>query len=78
MPGLEILADDVRCSHGATSGELDRAELFYMLSRGISEADARRLIAFGFLNETLQRLPDHTPELVEMLTARLESHLSRR
>jgi len=78
MPGLEILADDVRCSHGATSGELDATELFYMLSRGISEAEARRLIAFGFLNEALLRLPNHETELVEMLTARLEAHLARR
>ena len=56
MPGLEILADDVRCTHGATSGQLDSEELFYMLSRGIPPRQARQLIVFGFLNEVIERL----------------------
>jgi Fe-S cluster assembly protein SufD len=56
MPGLEILADDVRCTHGATSGQLDAEELFYMLSRGIPRREAQQLIVFGFLNEVIERL----------------------
>jgi Fe-S cluster assembly protein SufD len=56
MPGLEILADDVRCTHGATSGQLDAEELFYMLSRGIPQREAQQLIVFGFLNEVIERL----------------------
>jgi Fe-S cluster assembly protein SufD len=56
MPGLEILADDVRCTHGATSGQLDDEELFYMLSRGIPRREAQQLIVFGFLNEVIERL----------------------
>ena len=56
MPGLEILADDVRCTHGATSGQVDAEELFYMLSRGIPVRDAQQLIVFGFLNEVIERL----------------------
>jgi Fe-S cluster assembly protein SufD len=56
MPGLEILADDVRCTHGATSGQLDSEELFYMLSRGIPRREAQQLIVFGFLNEVIERL----------------------
>ena len=56
MPGLEILADDVRCTHGATSGQLDEEELFYMLSRGIPPREAKQLIVFGFLNEVIERL----------------------
>jgi Fe-S cluster assembly protein SufD len=56
MPGLEILADDVRCTHGATSGQVDAEELFYMLSRGIPPRQARQLIVFGFLNEVIERL----------------------
>jgi Fe-S cluster assembly protein SufD len=56
MPGLEILADDVRCTHGATSGQVDEEELFYMLSRGIPVREAQRLIVFGFLNEVIERL----------------------
>jgi Fe-S cluster assembly protein SufD len=55
-PGLEILADDVRCSHGATFGDVDAEELFYMLSRGIPRRQAQQLIVFGFLNEVIQRL----------------------
>jgi Fe-S cluster assembly protein SufD len=55
-PGLEILADDVRCTHGATSGQLDAEEMFYMLSRGIRPREAKQLIVFGFLNEVIERL----------------------
>jgi Fe-S cluster assembly protein SufD len=55
-PGLEIEADDVRCTHGATSGQIDDEELFYMLSRGISAGVAKRLIVAGFLNEVADRL----------------------
>jgi Fe-S cluster assembly protein SufD len=56
MPGLEILADNVKCSHGATSGQVDAEELFYFLSRGITVNVAQRLIVAGFLNEVIQRL----------------------
>lgn len=56
MPGLEIEADDVRCTHGATSGEIEEEELFYLLSRGIPLKDAQRLIVHGFLDEVLARL----------------------
>jgi Fe-S cluster assembly protein SufD len=57
-PGLEIEADDVRCTHGATSGQIEEEELFYLLSRGIPKAAAQRLIVFGFLNEVIERLPN--------------------
>ena len=56
MPGLEILADNVRCTHGATSGQIDADELFYLRARGISTALAQRLIVGGFLNEVIRRL----------------------
>jgi len=56
MPGLEILADNVRCTHGATSGQVDADELFYLRSRGIPVSVAQRLIVTGFLNEVIQRL----------------------
>ncbi len=58
MPGLEILADNVRCTHGATSGQVDEDEMFYLQSRGIPVPVAQRLIVTGFLNEVIQRL-DH-------------------
>src|SRR5579862_4285723 len=57
MPGLEILADEVRCSHGATSGQIDEEELFYLLSRGIPPPAAKKLVTAGFLNEVVERLP---------------------
>jgi Fe-S cluster assembly protein SufD len=58
MPGLEILADNVRCTHGATSGQIDEDELFYLRTRGIPVNLAQRLIVSGFLNEVIRRL-DH-------------------
>ncbi len=60
MPGLEILADEVRCSHGATSGQIEEEELFYLQSRGISKTVAQQLIVFGFLNEVIARLGNET------------------
>ncbi len=56
MPGLEILADDVRCTHGATAGEISEDELFYMQARGIPKNDGRRLILNGFFQTLLERL----------------------
>lgn len=56
MPGLEILADDVRCTHGATTGEINEDELFYMEARGISANAGRRLIQNGFFQTLLERL----------------------
>jgi Fe-S cluster assembly protein SufD len=58
MPGLEILADNVKCSHGATAGQLNEDELFYLLARGIPAPVARELLVAGFLNEVVERL-DH-------------------
>lgn len=55
LPGLEILADKVRCSHGSASGPMDEEQLFYLRSRGISEYDAHQLIAEGFLQEVVEQ-----------------------
>ena len=68
-PGLEIEADDVRCSHGATSGEIEKEELFYLEARGISKEKAQRLIVSGFLNEVVGRLENEAVR--EHLQARL-------
>ncbi len=57
IPGLEILADDVRCTHGATVGKIDANELFYLRSRGIQLPDAERLIVEGFFDPIMQRIP---------------------
>ena len=56
MPGLEILADNVKCSHGATSGQIHEDELFYLLARGIPKPIAQQLLVQGFLNEVTDRL----------------------
>src|SRR5213596_1688174 len=70
MPGLEILADNVRCTHGATSGQIDEDELFYLRTRGIPTKIAQRLIVTGFLDEAIQRLnhpaiSSHLQRLIE-------------
>ncbi|HEX2078919.1 MAG TPA: Fe-S cluster assembly protein SufD [Longimicrobium sp.] len=57
LPNLEIQADDVRCSHAATVGQLDEEEVFYLLSRGIRKPEAVRLVVFGFFGEVLEQLP---------------------
>ena len=61
-PQLEIYADDVQCSHGATTGYLNPDELFYLRSRGIPEAEARRLQMAAFLAPVLSRLPESLTE----------------
>jgi Fe-S cluster assembly protein SufD len=73
MPGLEILADDVRCTHGATSGQVEPEELFYLKSRGINDLAAKRLIARGFLNEVVDRLSKD--QLSEYLHQQIEARL---
>jgi len=57
IPGLEILADDVRCTHGATVGKIDPELLFYLRSRGISQKEAERLVVEGFFDPIMQRIP---------------------
>lgn len=56
-PQLEIYADDVKCSHGATVGALDPEELFYLQSRGMNEGDARNLLTYGFAADVLTHIP---------------------
>src|SRR5881296_2539426 len=74
MPGLEILADNVRCTHGATSGQVDEDQLFYLRARGIPINVAQRLIVTGFLDEVVQRL-DH-PAISEHLHRLIEDKFS--
>jgi len=56
-PQLEILADDVQCSHGTSIGQLDEQALFYLRSRGLNEQQARRLLCIGFASEIVDRFP---------------------
>jgi Fe-S cluster assembly protein SufD len=57
IPGLEILADDVRCTHGATVGKIDPDLVFYLRSRGIPMDEAERLVVEGFFDPIMQRIP---------------------
>ena len=57
IPGLEILADDVRCTHGATVGKIDPEQVFYLRARGIPQVEAERLIVSGFFDPIMQRIP---------------------
>jgi Fe-S cluster assembly protein SufD len=75
MPGLEILADNVRCTHGATSGQINEDEMFYLHSRGIPTKVAQRLIVTGFLNEVIQRLDQ--PAIAEHLRSLIDRKFAR-
>ena len=55
-PQLEIHADDVKCTHGSTIGQLDEEALFYLRSRGIGEEDARELLIYAFASEVVDRM----------------------
>lgn len=57
IPGLEIQADDVRCTHASTVGKLDEEEIFYLMSRGIPRPDAIRMVIQGFFDPVMQRIP---------------------
>jgi Fe-S cluster assembly protein SufD len=76
MPGLEILADNVKCSHGATSGQLGEDEMFYLLSRGIPAPIAKQLLVSGFLNEVVDRL-DH-PAITTLVHELIEQKFEER
>lgn len=59
-PELEIFADDVKCAHGATVGELDRNALFYLATRGVPEAEAKSLLTRAFVADAIERVGDET------------------
>ena len=73
IPGLEILANDVRCTHGATLSQVDREQLFYLMARGLPRAEAERLIVRGFFQDVLDRI-DLEP-VREALGAALEARI---
>ena len=72
IPELEIMTDEVRCKHGATVGPIDQDQLFYLASRGLTPADATRMVVSGFLEATLRHLPEGVAEsLREEMVARV-------
>lgn len=74
MPGLEILADGVRCSHGAATAPINPEHIFYLESRGIDRATAESMIAQGFLDQVIQSMKDRgcTPSWLPLLIGNLE------
>ncbi|MFO7977574.1 MAG: Fe-S cluster assembly protein SufD [Bacteroidales bacterium] len=72
QPHLEIYADDVKCSHGATVGQLDLEAMFYMRSRGLSERAARQLMMFAFAHEVVEKIA------IEVLAERLDQLIEKR
>jgi Fe-S cluster assembly protein SufD len=71
IPGLEIMANDVRCTHGATVGRVDREDLFYLMSRGLSRPEAERLIVRGFFQDVSTESARARAQAVTALEARI-------
>ncbi|MSU50468.1 MAG: Fe-S cluster assembly protein SufD [Opitutus sp.] len=76
LPGLEIQANDVRCTHGATSSRIDPEQEFYLQSRGIAKTQADELLTFGFFEEVLNRLAND--ELHEALRVLIQTKFSKK
>ncbi len=78
-PQLEIYADDVKCSHGATIGQIDYEALFYMRARGIGEREAKLLLMFGFAHEVVKRVSIESlrERVDDLVNKRLRGELSR-
>ncbi|MCS6829065.1 MAG: Fe-S cluster assembly protein SufD [Armatimonadota bacterium] len=76
LPNLEIEANDVRCTHGATVAPVDVEQMFYLMSRGLAPRDAKRLIVEGFLQPVLDRIS--AKSLREMVSAKVDEKIARR
>jgi Fe-S cluster assembly protein SufD len=77
QPQLEILADDVQCSHGVAIGQLEEDAIFYLRSRGIGEKEAGRMLAQGFALEVIERagVPYLKDELISLVDKKLSEQL---
>ena len=73
IPGLEIEANDVRCTHGATVGQVDRSQIFYLMARGLTKSEAERLIVRGFFEDVLERIA--SPEVRQRVSDAIEARL---
>lgn len=74
-PEMEIYADDVKCAHGSTVGQLDESQLFFLRARGLSEAEARNLLTYAFVSEVISHVT--LPELRTSLTSLVETSMDR-
>ena len=72
-PELEIYADDVKCSHGSTSGSLDESSIFYLMSRGLNREEAKKILIKGFLNDAIETITNS--EIKEFFFKKLEKQL---
>ena len=72
IPGLEILANDVRCTHGATLGYLEPEHLYYLMARGLPRVEAQRLIVEAFFEPVIERIP------LESVRERLRGEIERK
>ena len=72
-PQLEIFADDVKCSHGCTIGQLDESAMFYMQSRGIPQKEAKALLMYAFSNEVIEsiRIPELKNRITKIIATKL-------
>jgi Fe-S cluster assembly protein SufD len=75
IPGLEILANDVRCTHGATIGQIDEEQLYYLMARGLRRPEAQRLVVEGFFEPVLERIP--LPHVAQQLREAIEKKVGR-
>jgi len=73
-PELEIYADDVKCSHGSTSGSVDEDSLYYLMSRGLSRAEATKLLIKGFLNDVIEFIK--SPTIKKFIENKLEENIN--
>ncbi|MCP3996551.1 MAG: Fe-S cluster assembly protein SufD [bacterium] len=71
VPNLEILANDVKCGHGSTMGPLDEEQHYYLMSRGLDDARANRLLVHGFFNEALAKFPE--PAIADVVTSWIDT-----
>ncbi len=78
IPKLEILADDVKCSHGATVGPVDREQIFYLMSRGLPAAEAEELIVGGFVRQVLEscEIPGAADWIESLISAKIHGNYS--
>jgi len=76
-PQLEIFADDVKCSHGCTIGQLDESAMFYLRSRGIPEKEAKALLMYAFANNVLEsvKIPELKKRINRIIAEKLDVNI---
>ena len=75
-PELEIYADDVKCTHGSTSGNIDEDSLYYLMSRGLNREDSIKLLIKGFLNDIVESIKSHS--IKSFVEKKLEDQINGR